>query len=148
MIELVMVVLLSTAPSVECPDFDRPIHYMPYCLTEEEYQAIIAPKPPPAPPAPVSVAVGVEQWRPMVAFYWGKHGKTDLMLRVMDCESGGAWWADNPRSSAAGLFQIMGFWQRAWPGNYYDPWTNASVAYQIYLSQGIGAWNASRSCWG
>lgn len=146
MIELILTAVLFTAPTnpAECPDPARPIHYPPYCLTEAEYQATL----PKSPPTPVSVSVGVEQWRPMVDFYWGKHGKTDLMLAVMDCESGGDPNAKNPYSTASGLYQILDFWHKKWAGNYFDPWVNAATAYQIWLSQGIGAWNASRSCWG
>ena len=111
------------------------------CLTADEYYAWppapILPPPPPSPP-PV-YAPGVEQWRPMVAYYWpAEH--VDRMLRIMACESGGLPTAKNPRSSATGLFQIMKFWQKAWPGDYTDPWTNAAVAYQIWLTQGYGAW--------
>ncbi len=91
------------------------------------------------PPNTNSAPIGVEQWRSMVAHYWpAEH--VDRMLRIMACESGGNPAAKNPRSSATGLFQVMGFWQKTWPGDYTDPWTNAAVAYQIWLSQGYGAW--------
>lgn len=94
-------------------------------------------------PAPVAVAQtygpGVEQWRALVAFFWPPE-HIDRMLRIMACESGGDPYADNPRSTALGLFQIMGGWQATWPGDYTDPWTNAAVAYQIWLTQGYGAW--------
>lgn len=152
MIELVMVtVLFTVAPApVEAPCAPDLIHYMPYCLTPAEYQAIINPPP----PAPLYVAVGgVEQWRAMVDYFWGKHGATNLMLNIMDCESGGDPNAKNPNSSASGLFQIMRFWQSDWPGDYFDPWTNAAVAYQIWLEADrwgspYSPWYASRSCWG
>lgn len=147
MIELILTAVLFTAPTnpAECPDPARPIHYPPLCLSEAEYQAMI----PKTPPSPVSVAVGVERWRPMVAYYWGKHGMTDLMLEVMRCETvpDGNPNSYNP-SGASGLFQIMPFWKKLWAGDYFDPWINTATAYQIYLSQGISAWNASRSCWG
>lgn len=110
------------------------------CVTEVEFERLWNP----APPVPIPVELvgepGVEQWRTMVAYYWGKHGATDRMLRIMRCESGGVPTAKNPHSSATGLFQVMGFWQKVWPGDYTDPWTNAAVAYQIWLSQGYGAW--------
>ncbi len=101
---------------------------------------VIAP-PPNTNSAPISTSLvlGVEQWRSMVAHYWpAEH--VDRMLRIMDCESSGVPTARHPRSGAAGLFQVMPFWQKTWPGDYTDPWTNASVAYQIWLSQGFGAW--------
>lgn len=139
MIELFLVAVLS-AP---CPDPARPVHYMPFCLTEAEYQAIIAPKPPPSPPAPVSVAVGVEQWRPLVTFYWGKHGQyhVDRMLRIMRCESGGDPNAWNKSTDVRGLFQVRWpIWSKLWGGNYFDPWVNAATAYQVWLLQGYQAW--------
>lgn len=84
---------------------------------------------------------GVEQWRALVAHFWpAEH--VDRMLRIMACESGGNSYAFNP-SGATGLFQIMPSWQRVWPGDYTDPWTNAAVAYQIWLSQGYAAWVCS-----
>jgi hypothetical protein len=132
---LTAALLLSPAEVPQCaPGL---IHSPPLCLTAEQFEAMWNPPPPAPPSSPVS---GVEQWRSMVAYYWGKHGATDRMLRIMKCESGGLATAKNPRSSATGLFQIMGFWQKVWPGDYTDPWTNAAVAYQIWLSQGYAAW--------
>lgn len=81
---------------------------------------------------------GVEQWRQLVAAY--TRWDVDRMLRIMECESHGNPAAKNPRSSATGLFQIMGFWQKVWPGDYTDPQTNVAVAYQIWLAQGYRAW--------
>jgi transglycosylase-like protein with SLT domain len=84
-------------------------------------------------------SAGVEQWRTLVAAYFPPD-HVDRMLRIMDCESGGNPWAKNPHSSATGLFQIMASWQKSWPGDYTDPWTNVAVAYQIWLTQGYAAW--------
>jgi len=92
-----------------------------------------------APPPPNIYGPGVEQWRSMVAHFWpAEH--VDRMLRIAECESHGVPTAVNPSSGAAGIFQVMPFWQKTWPGDYTDPWTNAAVAYQIWLSQGYGAW--------
>lgn len=94
--------------------------------------------PHPAPVTQPAYSPGVEQWRHLVAWFWpAEH--VDRMLRIMACESGGNPYAYNP-SGATGLFQVMPFWQRTWPGDYTDPWTNGAVAYQIWLSQGYGAW--------
>lgn len=145
MIELIMtVVLLTATPEPQCSP--GMIHWSVFCLTPDQYEQKVNP----VPPTPISVVVeGVERWRPMVNYYWGRHGKTDLMLRVMWCESRGRHWVTNEAgSSATGLFQIMDFWHKLWAGDYKDPWVNAATAYQIWLSQGVGAWNASRSCWG
>lgn len=83
----------------------------------------------------------VERWRPLVAYFWpAEH--VDRMLRILACETvpAGNPNSVNPDSGAAGLFQIMPQWQRTWPGDYFDPWTNVSVAYQIWLVQGYRAW--------
>lgn len=115
------------------------------CLTDSEWTAW----PPLIPdPQPVTVPVyrgmgngDVEQFRPMVAYYWGKHGATDRMLRIMRCESGGNPNARNVSTDVRGLFQVRyPLWSKMWPGDYYDSWTNVAVAYQIWLSQGYGAW--------
>lgn len=114
------------------------------CWTHAEWLALTA-QPEPAPVvAPVYRGMGngaVEHWRPMVAYYWGKHGATDRMLRIMRCESGGNPNAWNWRTDVRGLFQVRyPLWSRQWPGNYYDPWTNAAIAYQVWLQQGYRAW--------
>lgn len=139
-LELLLTATLVTTPSPpECPE--GMIHYPPLCLTVEQHRALVNPQP----PMPVYEYIeGVEQWRPMIAYFWGKHGvaHVDRMLRIMWCESRGRWWVMNEQGSGAeGLLQIMQFWKKVWPGNYKDPWTNAAVAYQIWLSQGYGAWS-------
>ena len=80
----------------------------------------------------------VEQWRGLVAAYplWD----VDRMLRIMACESGGNPNAYNGSTGVAGLFQIHPLWQKAWPGDYYDPAINVAVAYQVWLEQGYRAW--------
>ena len=82
----------------------------------------------------------VEQWRTLVAQYFQPE-QVDTMLCLMQHESGGNPNADNPNSSAAGLFQIMGFWWDKYGGNTYDPETNVALARVIYDQQGYGAWN-------
>jgi len=81
-----------------------------------------------------------EQWRTLVAQYFQPE-QVDTMLCLMQHESGGNPNADNPNSSAAGLFQIMGFWWDKYGGNPYDPETNVALARVIYDQQGYGAWN-------
>ena len=90
----------------------------------------------------------VEQWRPLVAAYWPA-GLVDTALCIIDKESRGNPNADNPRSTARGLFQIL----RSWPLNFgyayadlYDPTINTDLAYRIYLIQGWGAWVVHRQC--
>jgi hypothetical protein len=116
------------------------IHYLPLCLTETEFLERTAPPPAVVAPSPVSVAVtGVERWRPMVEWFWDEPD-TSRMLRIMHCESRGDPSAYHPRTGVKGLFQIHPLWQKPWPGDYYDPWTNAAVAYQVWLEQGYWAW--------
>lgn len=134
-LELLLTATLATVPSPpQCPE--GMIHYPPLCLTVEEHQALVNPQPIAAPVIIYPYIEGVEQWRSMVAYFWGKHGvaHVDRMLRIMWCESRGRWWVMNEQGSGAeGLFQIMQFWKKQWPGDYKNPWTNAAVAYQIWL---------------
>jgi hypothetical protein len=67
-----------------------------------------------------------------------------LMAHVAQAESGGDPSARNP-SGASGLWQILG---KPFPGNVFDPLTNAKMAVWKYRHQGLGAWAASRASWG
>ena len=86
------------------------------------------------------IGSNVEQWRPLVAAHFPTDA-VDRMLCLMFYESGGNPNAQNPNSSAAGLFQIMGFWWDEYGGDRYDPETNVALARTIYDLQGYGAWN-------
>lgn len=100
------------------------------------------------PPEPETIDPGAS-WGPLVAsedqtrmiasHFWPEWA-VERMVRIAECESGHSPWAVNPSSGASGIWQIMPFWQRAWPGNYFDPWVNGAVAYQIWLAQGFDAW--------
>lgn len=134
---------LALVASLQAPCANGLIHYMPYCLTPAKYETMFQPTPT-LPPPSYPYTEGVEQWRPMVDYYWGKHGATDRMLGIMHCESRGRWWVYNEQGSgAAGLFQIMPGWKKVWAGDYLDPWINAATAYQIWLVQGYGAWSCA-----
>jgi len=86
------------------------------------------------------MGAGVEQWRGLVAFYWPAD-HVDRMLRIMRCESGGNPLAWNQSTDVRGLFQVRyPLWSKVWPGDYFDPWTNVAVAYQVWLEQGYRAW--------
>ncbi len=102
------------------------------------------PQPEPSPRASTSTARGmgtnVEQWRSLVAAHFPAD-QVDRALCIMSYESGGNQYAQNPHSSAAGLFQIMGFWWDTYGGNRYDPETNVTLARIIYNQQGWNAWN-------
>lgn len=137
---IALMVMSFTQAEPPCPE--GKIHtWGVLCLTPAELEALN--NPPPV-PAPVVWQDPVERWREMVAYYWPDWA-VDRMLRIMRCESGGIPWVPNSEGSGAlGLFQIMEFWQKTWPGDYTDPWTNAAVAYQIWLDQGWGAWSCAR----
>ena len=53
--------------------------------------------------------------------------------RIALCESGGRSWARNPSSGAAGLWQILGL---PFPGNPYNPYTNARMAVAKFRAAG------------
>ena len=73
----------------------------------EALQPPPAPKPKPkAPRADSGMGSGVEQWRGLVEQYFTP-GDVNTALCVMAGESGGNPGADNPRSSAAGLWQFL-----------------------------------------
>lgn len=58
------------------------------------------------------------------------------MAAIAEAESGGDSGAHNP-SGATGLWQILG---NPFPGNAYDPMTNARMAVAKWKTQGLGAW--------
>lgn len=102
------------------------------------------------PPGPA-----VERWRPLVETYF-QPADVPWALAVIRCESGGNPLADNPHSTASGLFQHLGsFWAErsaaaGWAGaSIWDPEPNVAVAaWLLYSGGGAGHWNASRGCWG
>ena len=59
-----------------------------------------------------------------------------LMAAIAMAESSGDSNAHNP-SGATGLWQILG---NPFPGNAFDPLTNARMAVAKWKSQGLGAW--------
>lgn len=100
------------------------------------------------PPRHSAYSGNVEQWRPLVAQFF-RPENVEAALRVLGCESQGNPWADNPSSTAAGLFQFLrSTWDRvAVPlgyGSYdsgavYDPVANVHAA--SVLSQGGSTWS-------
>lgn len=99
-----------------------------------------------APPPPPAVTSGVEQWRELVASIWPAD-QVDRALCVIDHESkGGDPNAENPTSSAVGLFQIMySVWGPEYGYSYEslkDPTINVQVALWVWEKQGWGAWAA------
>lgn len=100
-----------------------------------------------ASPAPSSWVQGAEQWRPLVAAYFPA-SMVDYALAVIWCESRGDPTADNPTSSAAGLFQHLGrYWSErsaaaGVPGaSIYDPEASTIVAAWLVLEAPGGGWH-------
>ena len=91
-----------------------------------------------------SIADPVERWRPLVAEYFPV-GEVDTAMCIIRHESSGDPRADNPRSTATGLFQIL---ESLWGPHYgvstaelYEPHTNIRLASDIWKEQGWGAWS-------
>lgn len=66
----------------------------------------------------------------------GPKKMASVMAAIAEAESGGRSDAHNP-SGASGLWQILG---QPFPGNVFDPLTNARMAVAKWKSQGLGAW--------
>lgn len=86
----------------------------------------------------------VERWRPLVETQFPA-SEVDTAMCLIRHESGGDPEADNPRSSARGLFQVLG---SLWAPHYgvsrsalYDPVTNVRIAHGIWEKQGWRAWS-------
>jgi hypothetical protein len=95
-----------------------------------------------------TVPAGVEGWRSLVAAHWPAD-LVDTALCIIDKESQGLATADNPRSTARGLFQVLRSWPIAFGYTYadlYDPAINAIVAYRVYQIQGWRAWTVHHQC--
>lgn len=95
--------------------------------------------------APIIINGNVESFRPLLAKYdWN----TDIMLRIMDCESKGNPLIvnNNPATGdySVGLFQInlYGAMAKTRPSEAWlkDPINNIQYAYSLYKSQGYEAW--------
>jgi len=93
--------------------------------------------------APESVRA-VDRWRPLVATQFPA-SEVDTALCIIEHESNGDPDADNPRSSARGLFQVLG---SLWAPHYgvarselYDPVINTIIAADIWEEHGWDAWS-------
>ncbi len=89
-------------------------------------------------------AGAIERWRPLVSLYFPNE-EVETALCIIDHESRGRPGADNPRSTARGLFQILG---SLWAPHYgvarsdlYDPAINTRIALDIWENYGWGAWS-------
>lgn len=97
---------------------------------------------PPAPAArPAAITYSSRGWGTHLSFsqlerIWtaagGPSGVEWSAATIAECESGGNAWARNP-SGASGLWQILGV---PFPGNPFDPFTNARMAVAKYRGAG------------
>ena len=74
----------------------------------------------------------------------------ELLNRIIICESGWRADAQNPISSAGGLFQFLdSTWARtASPGwEKYNPYRNIDAGIALYNKEGTAPWTESESCW-
>ena len=98
----------------------------------------------------------VEQWRPLVAKYFGN--LADHAMCILNYETGetGDPNAKNPRSSAAGLFQFLrSTWNKVptsiTGGSYdsgavYHPEANVAAAAWLQQNDGWGQWTVNWRC--
>ncbi|HET9260000.1 MAG TPA: transglycosylase SLT domain-containing protein [Acidimicrobiia bacterium] len=95
------------------------------------------------------IADPVERWRPLLEQHFPAE-EVETALCIIRHESGGDPAADNPRSSATGLFQILaGPW-----GDHYgvtedhfrDAELNVRLARDIWDQSGWVAWTTNRLC--
>ncbi len=99
-------------------------------------------------PGPTLTRAEVEGWRPLVAAHFPADA-VDNMLCIMWLESRGSPSADNPRSTARGLFQVLRSWPISFGYTYadlYDPTINTIVARKVWDLQGYGAWTVWPKC--
>jgi hypothetical protein len=108
--------------------------------------------PPPLKRSPSSssgMGSSVEQWRGLVGSYFPAN-QVNTALCVMRYESGGNPNANNSRSTAIGLMQILAsLWGPVYGVSHEqlkDPNTNMRVARGVWDRQGWGAWAAYRQC--
>lgn len=86
----------------------------------------------------------VERWRPLVAREFPAQ-EVETAMCIIRHESGGNPDADNPRSSASGLFQVLG---SMWASHYgveqadlFQPVINTQIARDIWENYGWSAWS-------
>lgn len=85
----------------------------------------------------------VEQWRPLVAGHFPSEA-VETMLCLMGYESGGLATADNPRSTARGLMQVLKGWSVKFGVSYtdlYNPSINLWISRKLYDDNTYWHWS-------
>lgn len=88
-------------------------------------------------------------------------GNLDLGLRIVGCESGFVATAQNPDSSAGGVWQAIDSTWSSWKTRFaalIDRWrlrteklngrVNAVLGWRVFSADGTGPWRVSQWCWG
>lgn len=95
------------------------------------------------------IADPVDRWRLMVAAHFPED-EVETALCIIEHESKGDPDAENPRSSATGLFQILGsLWGPIYgvtEEHLLDPALNVRIASHIWEQSGWRAWTTDRIC--
>lgn len=110
------------------------------------------PRPTPKPPS----SSGVEQWRPLITAHFPPN-QVETALCIIQGESRGDPNANNPTSTAAGLWQFLkSTWDDMVPasvtggsyssGQVYDPEASTRAAAWLWANLGWTQWNAYRRC--
>lgn len=74
-----------------------------------------------------------------ILYVWRFTRDGPLFVHIGSCESGLRPNADNPTSTANGIFQIL--------GGPFDMWANIRLGYRMYESRGTQPWYPSEYCW-
>ena len=85
----------------------------------------------------------VEVWRPLVAVYFSGPD-IDRVLCLMGHESGGNPNAENPRSGAAGLMQVLPSWADVFGyevADLFDPAVNLWISAELAEAHGWASWS-------
>lgn len=86
----------------------------------------------------------VERWRPLVESEF-PDSQVETAMCIIRHESNGDPDADNPRSSASGLFQVLGSLWAPYYGvtraQLYEPLVNIRIARDIWQRHGWWAWS-------
>lgn len=75
----------------------------------------------------------------IIRYLWPDSSQ-QFAISIASCESGLRAYADNPTSTATGVFQIL--------GGSTNPWWNTRQALRMWASRGWEPWYASIGCWG